>query len=187
MRWLAENELLRRPVYPVPVSLAENNLANKGIGGNHNHAQNYLKITKQNGSWGRAAVIQQCLTSFRKSFANASGATYNRTQVVIKPQLSADRSQGAPIPCHGWAWCRMMANPTLADAILDRLTHATHRIPLKGESMRKQTADLFNPSKTSKSVNSPPDTLNIHVIIPAPIHPLRLRTLNRNRCAFSQE
>ncbi len=45
-------------------------------------------------------------------------------------------------------WHRMMANPTLADAILDRLTHAAHRIPLKGESMRKQTADLFNPSKT---------------------------------------
>lgn len=29
-------------------------------------------------------------------------------------------------------------DPTLADAILDRFLHAAHRIPLKGESMRKK-------------------------------------------------
>ena len=29
-------------------------------------------------------------------------------------------------------------NPTLADAILDRIIHNAHRIELKGESLRKQ-------------------------------------------------
>ena len=36
----------------------------------------------------------------------------------------------------------MMASPTLAEAILDRLVHNAHHLKLKGESMRKQKADL---------------------------------------------
>ena len=39
-------------------------------------------------------------------------------------------------------WHEMMADPTLADAILDRLVHNAHHLKLKGESMRKQKADL---------------------------------------------
>lgn len=35
-------------------------------------------------------------------------------------------------------WHETMDNPTLADAILDRLIHNAHRIELTGESMRKQ-------------------------------------------------
>ena len=33
-----------------------------------------------------------------------------------------------------------MADPTAADAILDRLVHTAHKIILKGESMRKLQA-----------------------------------------------
>jgi DNA replication protein DnaC len=40
------------------------------------------------------------------------------------------------------SWHETLANPTLADAILDRLIHNAHRIELKGESMRKQRSDL---------------------------------------------
>jgi len=40
------------------------------------------------------------------------------------------------------AWHEAMADPTLADAILDRLIHNAHRIELKGESMRKQRSSL---------------------------------------------
>jgi DNA replication protein DnaC len=32
-----------------------------------------------------------------------------------------------------------MADPTLADAILDRLAHTSHTIKLTGESVRKRT------------------------------------------------
>jgi DNA replication protein DnaC len=39
-------------------------------------------------------------------------------------------------------WHQSMADPTLADAILDRLVHNAHHIKLKGESMRKHTAEL---------------------------------------------
>ncbi len=34
----------------------------------------------------------------------------------------------------------MIANPTVADAILDRLVHNAHRMTLTGESMRKGAA-----------------------------------------------
>lgn len=37
-------------------------------------------------------------------------------------------------------WHQSMADPTLADAILDRLTHTAHTIILTGDSMRKLTA-----------------------------------------------
>jgi DNA replication protein DnaC len=37
-------------------------------------------------------------------------------------------------------WHEIIGNPTLADAILDRLIHNAHTINLKGESMRKKQA-----------------------------------------------
>jgi DNA replication protein DnaC len=36
------------------------------------------------------------------------------------------------------AWHEWLNDPTLADAILDRIVHAAHKIALKGESMRKK-------------------------------------------------
>ena len=36
------------------------------------------------------------------------------------------------------AWHAWLAEPTIADAIMDRLLHGSHTIALKGESMRKQ-------------------------------------------------
>jgi DNA replication protein DnaC len=49
---------------------------------------------------------------------------------LIASQLPVDR------------WHDYLGEPTLADAILDRLLHNAHRLPLSGESMRKTTADL---------------------------------------------
>jgi DNA replication protein DnaC len=34
-------------------------------------------------------------------------------------------------------WYEIVGNPTLADAILDRIIHNAHRIELRGESLRK--------------------------------------------------
>jgi len=39
-------------------------------------------------------------------------------------------------------WHEQIGDPTLADAILDRLVHSAHKIQLKGESMRKKRANL---------------------------------------------
>jgi DNA replication protein DnaC len=39
-------------------------------------------------------------------------------------------------------WHEMIGDPTIADALLDRLVHNAHRINLKGESMRKRKSSL---------------------------------------------
>jgi DNA replication protein DnaC len=47
-------------------------------------------------------------------------------------------------------WYEAMPDPTLADAILDRLIHNAHRLALDGDSMRKNLANL---TTTSKIIN----------------------------------
>jgi len=44
-------------------------------------------------------------------------------------------------------WHQIIGDPTLADAILDRLVHNAHKITLKGDSMRKRRSA---PSSTTK-------------------------------------
>ena len=39
------------------------------------------------------------------------------------------------------AWHTYLNDPTLADAILDRIVHSSHRIDLKGKSLREGEAD----------------------------------------------
>ncbi len=39
-------------------------------------------------------------------------------------------------------WHDRIGEPTIADAILDRIVHNSHKIPLKGESMRKTRSNL---------------------------------------------
>lgn len=51
---------------------------------------------------------------------------YERRSTIVTSQLPLDR------------WYEIIANPTLADAILDRLVHNAYCIDLTGESMRKQ-------------------------------------------------
>ena len=59
----------------------------------------------------------------------------------------------------------MFGDPTLADAILDRVVHNAHRISLQGESMRKQKAspllttagelsEIKNPLPTHKAIEN---------------------------------
>lgn len=43
-------------------------------------------------------------------------------------------------------WYQHFADPTLADAILDRIIHNSHKIILKGDSMRKLTSSLSSES-----------------------------------------
>jgi len=41
-------------------------------------------------------------------------------------------------------WYEYIADPTIADALMDRLLHHAHRIELKGESMRKKLLPAEN-------------------------------------------
>lgn len=51
---------------------------------------------------------------------------YERKSTLITSQLPVDK------------WHRYLEDPTLADAILDRIVHNAYKIELKGESMRKR-------------------------------------------------
>ena len=45
-------------------------------------------------------------------------------------------------------WHEVIGDPTIADALLDRLVHNAHRINLKGESMRRRKASLTQQEET---------------------------------------
>jgi DNA replication protein DnaC len=47
-------------------------------------------------------------------------------------------------------WHENIRDPTIADAILDRLVHNAHKITLKGESMRKLRSNLTNHKDSGK-------------------------------------
>lgn len=51
---------------------------------------------------------------------------YGNSSVIITSQLPVE------------AWYNFIDEPTLADAIMDRLTASAHRLPLQGKSMRKK-------------------------------------------------
>jgi IstB-like ATP binding protein len=53
---------------------------------------------------------------------------YGRGATLITSQIPVDK------------WHQLIGQPTLADAILDRLVHNAHRLPMTGESMRKLSA-----------------------------------------------
>jgi DNA replication protein DnaC len=63
-------------------------------------------------------------------------------------------------------WHEALGEPTLADAILDRLLHGAHRIELHGESMRKTTQPTATPTsgatgdvtRRSRTQQPPPET-----------------------------
>ena len=53
---------------------------------------------------------------------------HGRRSTMVTSQLPVDH------------WHEIIGDPTLADAILDRLVHNAHRLALKGESLRKAAA-----------------------------------------------
>jgi DNA replication protein DnaC len=55
-------------------------------------------------------------------------------------------------------WHALIGNPTVADALLDRLVHHAHRIELTGESLRKRKGELTGDGPTGPETGSePPD------------------------------
>jgi DNA replication protein DnaC len=53
---------------------------------------------------------------------------HERRSTIVTSQLPVDR------------WYEIIGNPTIADAVLDRLVHNAYRIELTGESLRKRRA-----------------------------------------------
>ena len=56
---------------------------------------------------------------------------YGKKSIIITSQLPVAK------------WYEYINDPTLADAILDRLTADAHRIELKGESLRRKKVKTY--------------------------------------------
>lgn len=68
---------------------------------------------------------------------------YQRRSTIITAQL----------PVSGWH--DMIGEPTIADAILDRIVHNAHRIDLKGDSMRRKDQNVnLTPSENTETLQT---------------------------------
>lgn len=71
---------------------------------------------------------------------------YDRKSTMVTSQVPVDK------------WHEYLADPTMADAILDRLVHNAHRLNLTGESMRKKrSAEDKSPDKRDREDTQPAD------------------------------
>ena len=50
-------------------------------------------------------------------------------------------------------WHDMIGEPTIADAILDRIVHNAHRVNLEGDSMRKRKSTSHLTGPENKETN----------------------------------
>ena len=83
--------------------------------------------------WGLAPLNE----SQRRDLLELFEDRHNLKSTLITSQMPVDH------------WHELIGDPTLADAILDRLIHNAHRVPLKGESLRKKQAKLAKSEPTS--------------------------------------
>jgi DNA replication protein DnaC len=68
---------------------------------------------------------------------------YGQRSTLVTSQMPVDK------------WHELIGDPTLADAILDRLVHNAYRIELKGESLRRRSPKLSSPRGESKLTRAP--------------------------------
>jgi DNA replication protein DnaC len=74
--------------------------------------------------WGLAAMSEQQ----RQDLLEVLDDRHNQSSTIVTSQLPIN------------LWHETIGDMTLGDAILDRLVHNSHRMELKGESMRKKQA-----------------------------------------------
>jgi DNA replication protein DnaC len=78
--------------------------------------------------WGTAPLTSEQRRDIFEIFEDR----YDRRSTLVAAQLPVKH------------WHETIGDPTLADAILDRLIHNAHKISLKGESMRRKEKQLTN-------------------------------------------
>lgn len=90
---------------------------------------NYMKLLTKIEKADLLIIDDFGLTAFDEHARNALmdivEAKYDKSSIIIAAQI--------PVKC----WHETIGEGTIADAILDRMVHASHRIELTGESMRK--------------------------------------------------
>ena len=94
----------------------------------------YSKLLKQIARTGVLLIddwgLETLNTAQRNDLMEIMDDRHGSTSTVMISQLPTDQ------------WYAAIGDNTLADAILDRLMHNAHRLPLKGESMRKMLNQL---------------------------------------------
>lgn len=78
--------------------------------------------------------MRLCLAPLTKS------QTHDLVEIIEDRYKLSSTILATQVPVEDWH--ERMANPTLADAILDRVVHNAYRLELKGESMRKKRSIL---------------------------------------------
>jgi hypothetical protein len=96
---------------------------------------------------------------------------YGRGSTLITSQLPVE------------AWHEVIAEPTFADAILDRIVHNAYRLALEGPSMRKPEAEAaVSTSDTSSGASASPAECSIRC---KPKNGFSLRRPRRGTCKQS--
>jgi DNA replication protein DnaC len=111
---------------------------------NINKLFSWLKMTKADGSYIKEIdkIEKQDLLILDDFGLHPIDAANRLTFLEIIEDRHGKRSTiiTSQLPVH--KWYEVIAEQTIADAILDRLIHTAHRLELKGESLRKvQTGD----------------------------------------------
>ncbi len=85
--------------------------------------------------WGLAVLT----TPERRDLLEILEDRHGRGSTIVTSQLPVDH------------WHEAIGDPTLADAILDRLVHNAHRLTLSGESLRRRGAVTKAPDQTAQA------------------------------------
>jgi DNA replication protein DnaC len=83
--------------------------------------------------WGLAALSEEN----HRDLLELLEDRHERRSTLVASQVPVDH------------WHEVIGNPTLADAILDRLIHNAYKLSLTGESMRKRRAPLTNETSST--------------------------------------
>jgi DNA replication protein DnaC len=110
-----------------------------------------LRIAHADGSFGRLLVqlarIDVLILDDWGMTPLDQAARHDLLEVIDDRSSSKSTLITSQLPIDHWhAW---LNDPTVADAILDRLVHRSHRITLKGESRRKNPLDRERPDDPS--------------------------------------
>jgi DNA replication protein DnaC len=105
---------------------------------------NQLKLSKMDGSYLKELKkletvellilddfgLQALDTNMREALLNIVQDRHQKKSTIIVSQIPVSK------------WYELIGEATIADAILDRLVHSSHRIDLKGESYRKKLSTI---------------------------------------------
>jgi DNA replication protein DnaC len=106
---------------------------------NTSRLMSHLKLSRLEGTYSKnLANLEKADLLILDDFGLNAFDNQDRQALMDVVETKNDRSSliiSTQIPVSGWH--ELIGEATIADAILDRIVHSSHRIQLKGESMRK--------------------------------------------------